>query len=348
MDSLFSLVLFGIALMIYFHVMYFMKTNDDDALVMMDFEYPQYHYNELLEKMERIGKIKLPVLCTNALFKGNDEKYSNIMNVFSNLNVHIPYNIGKEHVNAYISLRLDELEQNVVNVNDEAFELDINKTKKTIGLTLPQHHYLNSLVERTSGISENYLAKQKILYKNNYFYFSNNSLTSYIPLQYYKSALNVFYVVSGKCNVVVENWGSIAKDSIVEDYGCFRFQSKTNFFKEQEGLRKIIPLEQGDVLVVPNKWFVGFELFEQSVVLREETTTLISFISTIPDYLKYFFYRSTKVIENKISDETDSDDKNDGGNKDIEKVMEVDEQEYENENDIENDNDTSDFLDTLH
>lgn len=306
METIFSIILFCITLVLYFHIIYYNKLTDEQ-LILLDYNDFNQQYCNFIDKIERIGKLKRPCLCTNVT-KDMNNLYSFILRELNNLTVHIPYNIVKENVNAYVSLKLNELEHNIVNVNDEAFEMDIAQVKKTQGLSLSQLNLLNNFSERINSISDNYLSKQKILYQKNYLYFSNNSLTSYIPFQYYKSSLNIFHVIEGKCNVIIVNYNDVETETIVNNYGSFRFHSKENIFKGQDKILKThnkesVPLEKGDVLIVPNNWFVGFELKEQCILLREETHTLISCISAIPDYMKYLFLKNTKIIESKISDE---------------------------------------------
>lgn len=323
MNTTISAIIFFVTLLVYIHIRhYYTVSSDYEMIILNNIEHlnTAKTFDRLLEDS---GRAKLP-----CLFKNTDSldnlntifnvqlNYTNILELFGELKLCVPFiydeNISDKHTkNIYLTIEASTFGKNDVDVDGRALLFNDKTSNNRQIADDKQRRLLGAIYGCVDTYANKYLYNQYISRKSHSIYFSNYESKTYVEFQKYKNPLNVFYVLEGKCDVVVAHSDCIKEDLIKDDYVFFKFYYDKNVFENnnlkhltREGKDKlnIIQCTRGDVILLPNNWYISIQLHNGCVILNESVSTLTSVVSLAPDYLKNLMYRSTiKMVPNHIS-----------------------------------------------
>jgi len=289
MDSIFSFIIFFCVLILYYRIVYYYTYNDKNILMVIK----DVSTIKLPSLMSDIGQLKLPGVFNNESSHSQSHlSYDELLLELSGLTLTLPFLIKESERNILLTMDVDEFIENDPITNGESLLFDPLNSRNKSEITVHQKEHLERLFKNTEGISQYYLYNQKVVDTRYTFLFSNTTTKSYTPLQYYKTPLNIFYVLDGNCTFMIGNPSLIGEMPMINDYTFFRFYIKGNSFDdldyETTNNINLVKCTKGDYIVVPNQWLVGIEMEPKSAIMRESSSTLTSIISLTPEYIKHY------------------------------------------------------------
>jgi hypothetical protein len=347
MNSIVSIVIFLISMLFYIHIRHYHVISSERDIIYLDLNILNLNRESINILLEDACRAKLPCVFINT--QNVNTNYTTFLMILDKLKLNVPLsyvdNMGDNNI--FLTIEAVEFMDNEISVDDQALVFDKNTCGNNSLMTDEQKNRLETVYSIAKQYSSAYLFNQYITQYNEYLYFSNYETASYLPFQYFKNPLNVFYVLDGMCDISIIHPDFVDMRSVVDDYVFFRFyikgikrDIKSCVSDENEKHINKYVCKKGDMILIPNKWFVSIKMEKQTVLLRESVSTTTSVISLAPEYIKHLLYRSTiKIVKNKLSEvnnntieeqpliEHDSEqveDKNDGN-------VQTNEIEYENE-----------------
>lgn len=275
---LINILLFMSILLIYLHVYYHLRVNNDMEI----------YENKNMSKsnLEEMQNLRQPIVhYMNCEDLNNNFNLSKLLTNHSNLNLHIKKNNSPlESIDKYVEINFNSLDD-VFN-NDNKYFSDNN------------HNFLKlSKLHRFFSKYDRVLQPQLLSSKSYDLIMGKKTSTRY---KYELSFRHFIYVSEGDVNIKLTPPCNKKYMNEHKDYYNFMFESSINPFlnKDKENISSLdIKLIKGQFLFIPAYWWYSFK-FNNCVLLSFKYDTYMSQLSVLPDYILHFLQKQNVKKKN--------------------------------------------------
>uniref|UniRef100_A0A6C0KGL0 Cupin-like domain-containing protein n=1 Tax=viral metagenome TaxID=1070528 RepID=A0A6C0KGL0_9ZZZZ len=265
LNIILSIAIFCLILLVYLHVYYHTKVNNDLECFNITDEVSK-------ERFEKICNLKQPfkfLYQNNELLKNFNEE--NFIKEYGNYNINVkkaeesmvlPMKLSQAH-----DLFIKDASHNYYSEKNESFLDEINILSK-----LPSMSFL----------------KPPLILKSEYdiIYGEKDLVTT---LKYKNNYRNYYYVTEGECTIKLFNPKSAKYLNIIKDYTSLDFYSKINPFSEVniENCSSIdIKLTKGEIIFIPPYWSYSIKMERNTILFISHYETYFSSLSNLPDTIR--------------------------------------------------------------
>ena len=269
---LIPLIIFLLVLMIYLHIRFHLKVNNDlDVFTIRD--HTKERINKVCNlkqpfKFNYINKNLLQLLTFENLKKNHGHHSLHIRKI--NETLHLPMKLENG-----MKLFEQDVSNNYFSENNSDFLNESNLLK----------FYKNDTVLQPNLVSNK--KYDMICGKQN-----TNTITKYNL--YYR---NFFYVTDGQCKIKLFSPDNIDKLNINKNYELFEYSSSINPFKDNIKQYKTteLTLQRGDIIFIPPYWLYCFYFTENTIINCFHYGTYMSNLSILPEFIKHVFQKQNIV-----------------------------------------------------
>lgn len=267
LQFLVSILIFCIVLLLYLHVVYYLKVNNTLEV---------FHVNDYTkENVNRLCQLKQPFtfnymnqpLLQSLNFGTLENQYNKLFiqlrKKTEDLFLPVPIERG-------LQLFENDISNNYYSENNEVFLKTAN---------LLQHYKQDNVLQPT--LMSNH--KFDVILGNS----GSNTKTKYNL--YYR---NFFYVTDGSCKLRLLPPNISGKLNVNKNYELFEYNCKENVFDPTFKQQYVdVELKKGEIIFIPTYWFYSFQFKEKTIISSFHYSTYLSNLSIVPDVCKHILQK---------------------------------------------------------
>lgn len=263
LQFLVSILIFCIVLLLYLHVVYYLKVNNTLEV---------FHVNDYTkENVNRLCQLKQPftfnymnqpllqALNFDSLQNQYNKLFIQLRKKTEDLFLPVPVERG-------LQLFENDVSNNYYSENNEVFLKTSNllqycKQDNVLQPTLMSNHKFDVILGNDGS----------------------NTKTKYNL--YYR---NFFYVTDGSCKLRLLPPNTSGKLNVNKNYELFEYNCKENVFDHSFKQQYVdVELKKGEIIFIPTYWFYSFQFKEKTIISSFHYSTYLSNLSIIPDVCKH-------------------------------------------------------------
>lgn len=263
LQFLVSILIFCIVLLLYLHVVYYLKVNNTLEV---------FHVNDYTkENVNRLCQLKQPftfnymnqpllqALNFDSLQNQYNKLFIQLRKKTEDLFLPVPVERG-------LQLFENDVSNNYYSENNEVFLKTANllqycKQDNVLQPTLMSNHKFDVILGNSGS----------------------NTKTKYNL--YYR---NFFYVIDGSCKLRLLPPNTSGKLNVNKNYELFEYNCKENVFDPSFKQQYVdVELKKGEIIFIPTYWFYSFQFKEKTIISSFHYSTYLSNLSIVPDVCKH-------------------------------------------------------------
>jgi len=267
LQFLVSILIFCIVLLLYLHVVYYLKVNNTLEVFHVN-DYTKENVNRLCQLKQPftfnyMNQSLLQALNFDTLQNQYNKLFIQLRKKTEDLFLPVPVERG-------LQLFENDVSNNYYSENNEVFLKTSN---------LLQHCKQDNVLQPT--LMSNH--KFDVILGNS----GSNTKTKYNL--YYR---NFFYVTDGRCTLRLLPPNTSGKLNVNKNYELFEYNCKENVFDSSFKQQYVdVELKKGEIIFIPTYWFYSFQFKEKTIISSFHYSTYLSNLSIVPDVCKHILQK---------------------------------------------------------
>lgn len=263
LQFLVSILIFCIVLLLYLHVVYYLKVNNTLEVFHVN-DYTKENVNRLCQLKQPftfnyMNQSLLQALNFDTLQNQYNKLFIQLRKKTEDLFLPVPVERG-------LQLFENDISNNYYSENNEVFLKTANliqycKQDNVLQPTLMSNHKFDVILGNSGS----------------------NTKTKYNL--YYR---NFFYVTDGSCKLRLLPPNTSCKLNVNKNYELFEYNCQENIFDSSFKQQYVdVELKKGEIIFIPTYWFYSFQFKEKTIISSFHYSTYLSNLSIVPDVCKH-------------------------------------------------------------